>query len=83
MPLKLPDNAEAEQRGADLRGRFTVEELREFFIRREHDSLFNFVGEPVTSPFAPAHAAVWNGYAIAVGNQYARHGELAVDESTE
>ncbi len=83
MAMRYNDNAEAEERGADLRRRFTVAELRQFFVERSHDTLFSFVGEPVTSPSAPKHVAVWNGYEIAVRNAYAGYDASPANDEDE
>lgn len=64
------DMNEARERASALRRRFSLTELRRLFITRERDTLFSYVGEPVTSAFAPPHIAVWHGYAIAVGSSY-------------
>jgi hypothetical protein len=79
----MSNRQEAEERAADLRRRFTQAELRRFFVERSHDTLFSFVGEPVTLPFADAHVAVWNGFDLAVRNAYAGCGELPTDEDEE
>ena len=62
---------EAEARAGDLYGRFAPDELRLMFTRREHDSLFSYVSEPVTSELDKRkHIGVWNGYEMAVGSRY-------------
>lgn len=63
--MSVKDEQESEERGRALRQRFGTEALRRMFINRENDHYFAHVGEPLTSPFAPKHHAIWTGFEIA------------------
>lgn len=67
MQGRQEDEKEAEARAKDLRRRFTT---REMFIGREHDTLFSYVGEPVTSCFAEPHVVAWVGFEIATYSRW-------------
>jgi len=69
--MKNSDTLEAEERANDLRRRFSTAELCELFVGREHDMLFSYVGETVTSPFHDPHIKVWNGWEQAISSRWA------------
>lgn len=57
-----------------LRSRYSVHELRELFMGRQHDTLFSYIGELVmmTPPLEYKFVMAWEGYDLAVGNQYSK-----------